>query len=237
MQKNNILIGKVNDLLVKRFGIPARNNNLPDPLDLLIATILSQNTNDNNSFKAFQNLKTRFKSWEDVIGIKRSELEKIIKVAGLGKQKSQSIKNLLAGLSERGELSLRFIEKLSDEEAIGTLTKFKGVGVKTASCVLLFALDRNVCPVDTHVHRTVNRIGIVSERTPDKTFYSLNERFPKNIAHSFHTNLIRLGREVCKPSKPNCPECPILKVCAFIDKNLNKVSKSSEKKFMLLDNI
>jgi len=227
----------INELLIKHFGKPKRQNPLPDPLDLLIATILSQNTNDNNSYKAFRNLKSIYKSWNELVGVKSSAIEKIIRVAGLAKQKSGAIKNLIETLHERGELNLNFILKLEDAEAIEQLTSFKGVGVKTASCVLLFALEKNVCPVDTHVHRTTNRIGIVNEKTPDKTFYSLNQNFPEGIAHSFHTNLIRLGREICKPSNPSCGVCPLVKVCKYTSKNFEQKESGRKRDFMLLDNV
>jgi endonuclease III len=227
----------INGLLIKHFGKPKRQNPLPNPLDLLIATILSQNTNDNNSYKAFRNLKTVYKSWYELVGIKSSAIEKIIRVAGLAKQKAGAIKNLIDTLHERGELNLNFILKLNDSEAIEQLTSFKGVGVKTASCVLLFALKKNVCPVDTHVHRTTNRLGIVNEKTPDKAFYSLNKNFPEGIAHSFHTNLIRLGREICKPSNPSCGVCPLVKVCKYTSKNFEQKESGRKRDFMLLDNV
>ena len=76
-------------------------------------------------------------------------------------------------------------------------------------------MQRNVCPVDTHVHRTSNRIGLVETKTPDKTFTILNENLPDGIAHQFHTNLIKLGRQICKPAKPFCSVCPLLNVCQF----------------------
>ena len=237
MKNKQILISSANELLIKKFGIPKRNKILPNPLDLLIATILSQNTNDNNSYKAFQNLKSRYKSWEEILSVKRAEIENVIRVAGLAKQKSEAIKNLITELNKRGSLSMNFVKDLDDNSAIAQLTEFKGVGVKTASCVLLFALDRNVCPVDTHVHRTVNRIGIVSEKTPDKTFLELNKDFPDGIAHSFHTNLIRLGREICKPANPSCGVCPLIKICGYKEKNLKLKAAGKKREFMLLDNV
>ncbi len=109
--------------------------------------------------------------------------------------------------------------------------------MKTASCVLLFSWSRNVCPVDTHVHRISNRIGIVKEKTPDKTFISLNSKFPPKIAHSFHTNLIRLGREICTAKSINCKACPIVSLCGYKDKNLDEGKTKSGGDFMLLDNI
>lgn len=230
-------ISKVNRLLIKHYGVPERQKPLPDPLDTLIATILSQNTNDNNSYKAYKNLKQNYPGWEMLQNVKRTSIEKIIKVAGLAKQKSAAIKNVITQLSKRNDLKLKFISNLDENEAITELTKYDGVGVKTASCVLLFALDKNVCPVDTHVHRTVNRIGIVNEKTPDKTFYALNKNLPDGIAHSFHTNLIRLGREICKPARPLCSICPLVKNCQYSDKSFEPGSKLSNKSFMLLDNV
>jgi len=98
-------------------------------------------------------------------------------------------------------------------------------------------LDRDVCPVDTHLFRTVNRLRIISASNRDKTFFLLNDNFPKNIAHSFHTNLIRLGREICTPKNPSCGICPLEKICLFDDKNIAKKISAKRKNFMLLDNI
>ena len=232
------IIIQLNKNLINYFGIPTRPDNLPKPIDMLVATILSQNTNDQNSYKAYKNLINRFKDWDSVLKARRTSIEKEIKVAGLGYQKSSSIKNMLHELKKtKGRLDLKEIESLSEKDAIEYLTQFKGIGVKTASCVLLFSLNKNICPVDTHVHRTLNRIGIVSTKTPDKTFLEINKEFPPNIAHSFHTNLIRLGREFCKPTKYICGKCPVEKLCNFEDKNYEILDNSSPNAFMLLDNV
>ena len=229
---------QINKLLIKHFGIPKRQNPLPDPLDTLIATILSQNTNDNNSYKAFNNLKSAYANWDEAADAKRSTIEKLIRVAGLAPAKSKAIKNLLVDLKEKyGRLSLDFVNELNNEETLAKLTSYEGVGVKTASCVLLFAMNKNICPVDTHVHRTTNRIGIVNEKTPDKTFWALNKNFPPGVAHSFHTNLILLGREICKPTNPGCGVCPLKKVCKFEPKNFEKKNAKPNKRILLLDNI
>lgn len=231
-------IKQLNRLLVKHFGIPFRQKHLPNPVDTLIATILSQNTNDKNSFKAYQNLKKKYPTTDKLLLAKRSEIENVIKVAGLGKQKSASIKNFLSALIiKSSKLDLNHIKKMTDEEIMNELTSVKGIGVKTASCVLLFSLDRNVCPVDTHVHRTLNRVGIVKTSMPDKTFQILKGKLPDKIGHQFHTNLIKLGREICKPAKPLCSICPLLEVCKFKMKNLQNVDKKSVNNFLLLDSI
>lgn len=231
-------IEKINKLLIDKFGVPPRPDVPPDPVDMLIATILSQNTNDKNSYKAFTNLKAKYKSWTEVANLTPEEIEKEIRVAGLGKQKSDAIKNFLSSvLADKGEISLNHILSERNDVIINELTNYNGVGIKTASCVLLFALHRNVCPVDTHVHRTVNRLGIVRASTPDKTFFVLNELMPENIAHQFHTNLIRLGREICKPAKPLCAVCPLLKICEYEDKNMAEPGRVKKNDFMLLDSV
>ncbi len=235
--KNKKIIN-VDKFLKEEFGIPPRSEKLPDPIDLTIGTILSQNTNDKNSYKAFKSLKKNIKCWDDILNIELEELEALIKVAGLGKQKAAAIKNFVKEIYGRNKkIELDFIKNMSDEESLRELTAFKGIGVKTASCVLLFSLDRDVCPVDTHVHRTVNRIGIVSEKQRDKTYFSLNVSFPNGIAHSFHTNLIRLGREICKPQKILCSICPLIEICDYENKNLEPAERAKSNAFMLLDKI
>jgi len=231
-------IKKVNDILVNHFGIPQRPKKLPNPLDTLIATILSQNTNDRNSYQAYLNLKQKYKNWNNLADISRTDIEKTIKVAGLGKQKSATIKSLISSLQKKtGKVDLLQIKKMSDDEILGELTSINGIGVKTASCVLLFSLDRNICPVDTHVHRTLNRIGLVKTNAPEKTFKQIKIFLPDGVAHQFHTNLIKLGREICKPAKPICSICPLLKECGFKSKNMDSVSRVRTNGFLLLDSI
>lgn len=235
-QVNRVI--KANNLLLERFGIPPRQEIRPDPVEMLLGTILSQNTNDKNSYKAYVNLKIKYKSWDQIANADREKIEKEIRIAGLGKQKSAAIKGFLTSLkAKKSTYTLDYLNDLTDREAIDDLTNYNGVGVKTASCVLLFALGRNICPVDTHVNRTVNRIGIVKASSPEKTFFLLNENFPDKIAHRFHTNLIRLGREVCKPTTPACLSCPLKKVCKYEEKTKHDVAQTKENKFMLLDNI
>lgn len=231
-------ITKINELLIAFFGVPKRNKKKPDSLDMLIGTILSQNTNDRNSYKAYQNLKQKYNKWEEVERLPASKIEKIIKVAGLGKQKSKAIKNVLTGIrKEHKSLNLNYLKNYADQLVLDELTKYDGVGVKTASCVLLFSMHRNVCPVDTHVHRTLNRIGLVNTSSPDKTFSFIFGKIPEGVAHSFHTNLIRLGREICRPSNPGCSICPLKRICKYENKNYSYTPKRRKNEFMLLDNI
>jgi endonuclease-3 len=232
---------KINELLLEKFGKPKRNLK-SDPLDILIATILSQNTNDVNSHQAFLRLKRKFPDYQKILEADLRSIEKEIKVAGLGKQKAKAIKNFIKKLkAERGKLNLNFLNEFTIGNAINYLTSFDGVGLKTASCVLLFGLHKNVCPVDTHVHRILNRIGVVTTKDRDKTFFELHKHLPPNIAHEFHTNLIKLGRNICLSQTPKCFECPLEKICQYGNKNL-KIKKiaaknNAKKDFLLLDSI
>jgi endonuclease-3 len=231
-------IEKINKLLIEYFGVPPKAEKNPSPLDAIIGTILSQNTNDKNSFQGYRNLKDNFNNWDELALLKPSQIEKYIRVAGLGKQKSKAIYELLRSLKKKEKkISLDHIKNNSDEEILTELTSYNGVGVKTASCVLLFSLGRNICPVDTHVHRTLNRIGIVKTNNPERTFYEILDKIPENTAHSFHTNLIRLGREICKPANPNCFICPVNKICKYDQKNLTVTKQIKKIDFMLLDNL
>jgi endonuclease-3 len=228
----------INDLLIERFGIPVRNSRTPDPLTTLVGTILSQNTNDNNSFRAFQALRKAYPKWSDANNASLAEIEKHIKPAGLTKQKAKAIKTVLHyAIDEKKSSTLSALKHMSSDEILKELTSFDGVGVKTAACVLLFSLDRNICPVDTHVHRTINRIGVVSGSMPEKTFFALYTILPEGIAHSFHTNLIKLGRSICTPTNPDCPQCPLKKVCKYKGKTKSSTKKNSKERILLLDNL
>ncbi|MBM4175677.1 MAG: endonuclease III [Ignavibacteria bacterium] len=240
MKKLGIFVLKVNSRLLEHFGKPKRKLD-SKPLDILIATILSQNTSDKNSLKAYHNLRKKFPAWADIKKASISQLARTIRIAGLSRQKAKTIKELFKWLVNINQhYSLGFLNDLSNEEVLSELTKLQGIGVKTASCVLLFGMQRNVCPVDTHVFRTVNRIGIVSGSTPEKTFYALDKILPYGIAHEFHTNLIILGRTICKPKKPECFNCPLVKLCNFKKKNLTSDFSSASNRrndIILLDAI
>ncbi len=237
MDKSDLIL-EINELLIQEYGIPERAEKPPDPLDLLIATILSQNTNDNNSYKAYVNLKSKINDYSDIIDMKISDLEELIRTAGLTKQKARAIRNFLISLKEKyKQQNLEFIRKYSDEIIINLLTEIEGIGVKTASCVLMFSLHRDICPVDTHVHRLVNRLSVVNSKTADNSFFKLNENFPKNIAHSFHTNLIKHGRKICRPKEPFCGDCALYRICTYKEKSSRKLQIITEERLLLLDKI
>ncbi len=214
-------INEIIRLLRKEFKGLSPKPSKSDPLDMLIATMLSQNTTDKTSYRAFQNLKRDFKNWDDVMNAPSSKVKNAIRVCGLTNQKSKSIRQVLKEMKKKyGKMSLDFIDKMDDEAIYSELIKYNGVGVKTISCVLAFGLGRDVFPVDTHVHRIANRLGLVKTKTPDKTFESLKDKIPKGKKFLLHTLLIRFGRKICRAKNPLCNKCVLYDLCEFKEKEL-----------------
>ena len=212
----------VHKTLLSFYGEPTWRNPLP-PVDELISTILSQNTNDTNRDKAFNALCAKFATWEAVRDAPAAEVVDCIRVAGLANQKGPRIQQVLRQItSERGGLDLSFLKDLPLEEARSWLTKFNGVGPKTAAIVLCFSLGRPAFPVDTHVYRVTGRIGLRPEKmSVEEAHLYLESIFPPETYYSAHLNIIRLGREVCHARKPDCKTCPLLKLCDFGQRQVN----------------
>lgn len=210
---------KIHETLLEKFGDPIWRNPLP-AIDELVSTILSQNTNDVNRDRAFDALREKFPTWESVRDAKEADVVNAIKPAGLANQKGPRIQQVLKEITkERGSLNLDFLKELSVEEARNWLTKFNGVGPKTAAIVLCFSLDMPAFPVDTHVYRVTGRIGLRPEKmNVEQAHPHLESVFPPETYYAAHLNLIRLGREVCNARKPLCPQCPINILCDFKDK-------------------
>lgn len=237
-------VRKVASILNKFLGVPSMPAKRAKPLDMLIATILSQNTNDKNSHRAYTELRKNFPIWGDLANAPTRSIVSAIKTGGMANQKSKRIKTILKNIyNQFGDYSLESLQLKSNEEIMEILLSFDGVGVKTAACVLLFSLDREVFPVDTHIHRILGRLGISSKcKTPEETFYAVEKLIPAGMAYSFHTNLIRFGRKVCKAVNPFCNVCPVYHNCVFEKKGEYKNKSHSMKSkqnidFMLLDNV
>ena len=236
-------VQRVIRVLERTLGIPRQKKNRTPPIDMLIGTLLSQNTNDRNSHRAYVELRRCYPTWRKVAEAPALGIAGAIRVGGMKNQKSARIKALFQRLKQQsGSYNLRGLEEMSDDGVIEALTKFNGIGIKTAACVLLFSMRRNVFPVDTHVHRICNRLGLVRTKSPDKTFEMMRPLVPDTKAYSFHTNLIRFGRSVCLARNPRCGRCPLFSVCRFPNKK-EYAAKSADgpvrrdHKFMLLDEI
>jgi endonuclease III len=211
---NNGRVAEIERQLDDYFGViqPEIRN---DPISELVGTILSQNTSDLNSERAFVALRKRFPTWGDVCAADDMDVVEAIRGGGLAQIKGPRIRQVLQRIAEdQGELSLEFLKQLPVAEARAYLLSLPGVGVKTAACVQAFACGQAALPVDTHVHRLAIRLGLIPPgTTADRAHDLLEAMVPLERHYSVHVHLIRLGREICKAQRPRCPECPLVDIC------------------------
>ncbi len=198
------------------YGIPEWRQPLP-AVDELVSTILSQNTNDANRDVAFFRLKDKYPDWEAVRLALPQDVIEAIRPAGLANQKGPRIQSILNKIAEeRDSISLDFLSGWDREEARAWLSRFKGVGPKTAAIVLQFSLGIPAFPVDTHIYRVSGRLGLrPASMDVERAHAWLEALFTPDQYGPGHLNLIRLGREICQARKPRCPVCPLRSVCDF----------------------
>jgi endonuclease-3 len=207
-------IDEIVDLLRKQHG-PPQQRVRRDPLSELIAAILSQNTSDANSERAFEELVTTFGTWQRVMQSDVDDIAKAISAGGLNRVKAPRIKAILEQVkNERGALDLGFLKTMPLAEARDWLESLPGVGPKTAACVLLFSLNRPALPVDTHVYRVSRRLGLIGKNvSPDCAHRVLQKKVPTDMVYEFHMNMVRHGRRVCRAQRPLCDECLLKEGC------------------------
>jgi endonuclease-3 len=216
-------IQQIRTKLIEVFGEPVWREPLP-PVDELVSTILSQNTNDTNRDAAFQNLIDTFPSWDAVMHAETNSVIESIRTAGLANQKGPRIQQALQEIADHngGQISLEFLREMSREEARDWLMNVKGVGPKTAAIVLLFSMGIPAFPVDTHIYRVTGRMGLrPAHLSVEKAHAYLEKRIPEEMYYDLHLNLIRLGREVCGARSWHCYRCPVESYCEFEQKRLN----------------
>jgi endonuclease-3 len=200
--------------LAEAYGLPTWDHQTP-PLDELVNTILSQNTNDRNRDVAYHNLRARFSTWESVRDSDPEAVIECIRPAGLANQKGPRIQMVLQQITQEvGSLNLDLLNNMSPAEALAWLMRFKGVGPKTASIVLQFSLAKPAFPVDTHVYRVSGRIGLRPEKmNVEQSHVFLAGLFDAEQYGPGHLNLIRLGREICHARSPEHEKCPVKELC------------------------
>ena len=212
--------------LAKRFGVPEQPRP-SDPLTSMIHTILSQNTNDTNSGRAFRSLRKAFPRWELLLDAPAAKIARAIRVGGLANQKSRNIKDFLKWVERTyGRLNLDAMHDMTADQALRTFTTLRGIGLKTVYVTLLFACGKDVFPVDTHIYRIAQRLGLAPDKASrDKVTERMQALVPKGKSLALHINLIEFGRTVCLARRPRCPECPLTDLCLYPDKNLGAAGK------------
>ena len=186
-----------------------------DPMSELVMTILSQNTSDTNSGRAFSRLLVRFPTWDTLMAANPAAIEEAIQSGGLARVKAPRIKAVVEEVWNRqGSFDLSFLREMPLEEAKAWLRSLPGVGPKTAACVLLFALGRPALPVDTHVHRVAKRLGLIPHRASAEEAHELLEAtLQPDEVYPFHMSLVKHGRRICKAQRPLCHQCALSHDC------------------------
>jgi len=203
--------------LAEHFGAPQFEAG-EDPLEMLLGTILSANTNDTNRGRAFEQLKTLAAGdWDSIRTMPIHAVIDAIRPAGMYHQKAPNIVATLEQLKvERGGYDLGDLATLPMDDAMALLTSLPGVGHKTASIVMLFCFNREAFPVDTHIQRISQRTGLAGPKASPAAIKAIWEALlPGERYYALHLNLIRLGREVCRAQAPRCALCPIQPHCAY----------------------
>jgi endonuclease-3 len=213
----------IRDRLRQAYGRP-RLRPHRRPVDELILTVLSQNTNDRNRDVAYLRLRERFPSWEAVRRAPEEEVEEAIRPGGISKIKAHRIKAMLEDLD--GD-TLEWMRDAPIEESRQRLVELPGIGRKTAACVLLFSYGIPDVPVDTHVFRVGWRLGLWGEKSKLEDAHDALTALAEDgdDAYEIHTNLLRHGRRICAARAPQCEECPLLSLCPYGKARLRKVER------------
>jgi endonuclease-3 len=203
--------------LERAYGVPENKWTDWDVLDILVAVNLPPAPSDANSDRTYDALKKRFPTWDAVLRAREQTLVETIRLGGLANQKAAVIRGLLREVKERhGSFDLSFLRELPASEAVAYLASFRGVGPKTAACTLLFACGLELFPLDTHIFRILRRIGLIPVKCSDQFAHALMNRLvPSGKFYSFHVNLIRHGRQLCRPREPLCGRCPVVEYCDY----------------------
>jgi endonuclease-3 len=200
----------IRDRLRREYGRPVLRPHRA-PIDELILTVLSQNTNDRNRDVAWARLRERFPAWDSVRDAPVREIEDAIRPGGLAPTKAVRIKRILEAL---GDDDLCWLEDAPLAEARDYLCDLPGVGRKTAACVLLFSFGRPEVPVDTHVYRVASRLGLIRQGASfDEAHDEMLRLVDPGDAYEVHVLLIRHGRRTCISREPRCRECPLRRMC------------------------
>ncbi len=208
-------VAKCIAILENEYGVPQPDG--IDPVDLLVMTILSQNTSDTNSLRAFALLKGAFCNYEKALAASDEAVADAIRPGGLAEIKARRIKEALVRIKQdAGAISLSFLADMGKKEAMAYLISLPGVGPKTASVVLLFAFSMPFLPVDTHVYRVSRRLGLLAEDVrPEKAQPILERIVPVEKYLSLHLNLITHGRLICRARLPRHEECALRNCCGY----------------------
>jgi endonuclease III len=207
---------RVAQILHATYGSP-RHGNKDDPLDELVFILLSQMTTGPSFNRVYNRVTAAYPTWEPFLTMPLAKMKATIKDAGLSGQKAPRLKTIFQQLKrDFGSVTLAPLVEMTDAEAERYLTSLPGIGIKTAKCILMYSLGRQVLPADTHVWRVTRRLGLVDENLPyTKVHNALEAVVLPDDRYSIHVNGVAHGRAVCLALRPRCPSCPLRRLCPF----------------------
>lgn len=214
--------------LEKAYGSPSHGNK-DDPLDELIYIKLSQQTNRPKFESTYDLLQSRFPGWQGLESVSQQELEAILRPSGLHRRRTRDIQAITGRILEDvGRLDLKWLRSLPPSEAIDYLLSLPGVGIKTASCVAMYSLGHDILPVDVHVQRISERLGLLPAGLSDQGRHErLNASIPAGKRYSYHVNCVSHGRTVCR-KLPKCLRCCVQGFCEFFSSRKKSLADAGE---------
>ncbi|MFO8017922.1 MAG: endonuclease III [Promethearchaeia archaeon] len=215
------VLEKIEDILDGNAHLDELAQKVQDPFKILISTILSARTRDENTRQATKSLFSKHSTPQEIAEAEREELEQLIYKAGFYRSKAKYIQNTSKKLIKK------FDGKVPDD--FKKLTELPGVGPKTANCVLVYAFKYPAIPVDTHVHRISNRLGWVSTTKPKETEKALRKKLPKDLWIKINRLFVLFGQQICRPHYPKCDECPLKDICPK-DFSMERTRREKRKK-------
>lgn len=199
-----------------------RHYNKRGPIAEMIFILLSTRTEEYNYLRTYRALRERFPTWRSLDRAREEKIADVIKLGGLSRLKAKQIKRILTAIQERApSFSMKAFRSLPDDELEAFLTSLPGVGVKIARCVMLYAFDRQVFPVDVHCWRVSKRLGLIAAKSSNggptkREMDELQSKIPPALRLALHVNFVSLGREFCLDPRPNCYPCPLLDLCPTV---------------------
>jgi len=218
-----IHVAQVCERLSHAYGNP-RHGNRQNPLDELVLIILSTRTREARYADTYLSLKREFPSWDGLRARHRKQVRQILAPGGLAGVKTEQLLAIIRTLRRVfGHATLTPLTHLPDDEVEQFLTSLPGVGKKVAKCVMMYSMDRQVLPVDVHVHRVAQRLGMATKRRPDTSQDLIEAAIPPTFRYGFHVNAVAHGRAVCTPRRPECPRCLLRRYCTYYRRNRARV--------------
>jgi endonuclease III len=218
----NRIVRSVCGTLKRQYGEP-RLGNPPDPLDDLIYIVLSNKTAPTTAHRIYEQLRHQFPRWEKLSSAPLSQVQRILRPAGLSRVKANHLRGAIRLIGKRlGVCDLKPLRGKPNSEIECFLIGLPGVSEKVAKCVMMYTLGAEVLPVDVHVHRVAGRLGWTSRKRADQCHEELESLVPPSSRYAFHVDCVTHGREVCRPHEPLCRTCCIRRSCDYFQKKIRR---------------